>query len=251
MELAHVSSLTHRYGDRAALDDVTFALARGVTGLVGANGAGKSTLLRIMAGGLRATGGTVSFSRDADRLGDQAVPRRETALMPQHLELPDSIRVQDFVAYVAWMRAVPRARRRTVVAEAVAAVGLSERARDRIGALSGGMRRRLLLAQALVADPRVLLLDEPTAGLDPEQRIAIRGLISDLAAERVVVVSSHLMEDVASIADHVLMLDEGRLVFHGTRTELGELGATAVPDESAVSVYEAAFLLLRDRQRAA
>ncbi len=241
------SELTQRYGARPVLHDLTFTLQPGVTGLIGVNGAGKSTLIRLMATGLTSSAGSLEhFGVAAGR--DLTEVRRRTGYMPQSLDLPRTLRVQDFLAYVAWLRGFPRRVRPDLVEEALAATDLSDRAGDRIGSLSGGMYRRLLLAQAILGDPELLLLDEPTAGLDPEQRIRLRRLVGRAAAERTTVVSSHLMGDLVGLADRLLMLDEGRVVFDGTVEELGALGAGLVDADSDLSRHEAAFLRLRSQQ---
>ncbi len=241
------SELTQRYGARPVLHDVTFVLQPGVTGLIGVNGAGKSTLIKLLATGLVPSAGSLElFGHPADRA--VAVARRRIGYMPQSLELPRALRVQDFLAYVAWLRAIPRRDRPELIEEALTAADLLERAGDRVGVLSGGMLRRLLLAQAILGGPDLLLLDEPTAGLDPQQRIRVRRLVDQASEHRTVVVSSHLMSDLVGLADRILMLDEGRVVFDGTVEELGTLGAAVVGAEADLSPYEAAFLKLCARQ---
>lgn len=240
------SELTQRYGARPVLHDLSFTLQPGVTGLIGVNGAGKSTLIRLLATGMLPTAGSLElFGRPVER--DVAGARRRTGYMPQSLELPGALTVQDFLGYMAWLRGFRRRDRPGLVREVLAAADLADRAREKVGALSGGMHRRLLLAQALLGDPELLLLDEPTAGLDPEQRIRVRRLVDDAAAARTTVVSSHLMSDLVGLADRILMLDEGRVVFDGTVDELGALGAAVMGAEADLSPHEAAFLRLCSR----
>lgn len=243
-----VDGVTHHYGKRAALSDVTFDLRPGVTGLVGVNGAGKSTLLGVMATALRPTRGTMTLpgvpggTRSRQRVD---ALRRAMALMPQDFVPPARMRVRDFLAYMAWLRALPVDGRAEAVDRALVDADLVERASERLDGLSGGMLRRVLFAQAVLGGPELLLLDEPTSGLDPEQRLRIRGLVAGHGKDRAVLMSSHVMEDVVHIASRVLMLDAGRIVFDGTPAELYAIGTAIVADSALLSPYEAAFLSLR------
>lgn len=229
----------HSYGASKVLGALTLELRAERVGLIGVNGAGKSTLMRVLTTALEPTSGSLTMTG----LGRT---RREclanVGYMPQELRLPGSLRVVDFLAHVAWVKAIPRRARGLEIDRVIAAVGLEHRARSRVAQLSGGMLRRLLLAQALLDQPPVLILDEPTAGLDPEQRIRFRELIAALDAE-LVVVSSHALEDLVPIVRRILMLDGGRIVFDGTTGQLAALGAAS--PIAGMSDYEAAFLRLR------
>jgi ABC-2 type transport system ATP-binding protein len=190
-------------------------LEPGVCGLVGVNGAGKSTLLRTLAGCRRPENGRV-------RIDEVALygPARRTVVgrigyMPQQLDLPGEMRVGDALAYASWVRGVPAAASRVRNPALLERVGLARESSKRVAQLSGGMNRRLALAVALVTDPDVLLLDEPTTGLDPAQRAALRGIVSDLDPTAVTVLSSHVMEDVAMMASRIVVLHEGRLRHDG------------------------------------
>lgn len=240
--------VSHHFGEITALDNISFDVNDGVTGLVGVNGAGKSTLLNILSTGLRASEGAFQLSSASGLTGGPAFlhARRHIALMPQSMSLPPRVSVMDFMTYMAWLRGVPRARRPREILDALSKVGLEDRARSRCGELSGGMQRRVLMAQALVARPELLLLDEPTASLDPEQRLNFRAMVADQGAERSVMVSSHLIEDLVPVATRILMLDEGRLVFDGHPSDLRDIGAPLVTEGSGISAYEAAFLALRN-----
>ncbi|WP_182377501.1 ATP-binding cassette domain-containing protein [Nocardioides sp. WS12] len=188
----------------------------GVCGLVGVNGAGKSTLLRSLSGSRRPEHGRVRVD-DISLYGpDRHQVLGRIGYMPQQLDLPGEMRVADALAYASWVRGVPPGVARARNPQLLERVGLSRRAADRVGQLSGGMNRRLALAVALVTDPDVLLLDEPTTGLDPEQRVALRGIVSELTASAVTVLSSHVMEDVAMMANRIAVLHEGRLLHDGT-----------------------------------
>jgi len=208
----------------------------GVCGLVGVNGAGKSTLLKTLAGCRRPERGQVTV--DAVALYGRA---RRTVLgrigyMPQQLDLPGELRVSEALAYASWVRGVPARTAATRNPEILEKVALSSKASTRVGQLSGGMVRRLTLAVALVTEPDVLLLDEPTTGLDPEQRAALRAIVARLGESAVTVLSSHVMEDVERMATRIAVMHEGSLVYHGsTESFVAERGG---PEGSA----EFAFL---------
>lgn len=212
-----LSGLRCAYGrsERPVVDIDALVLTRGVCGLVGVNGAGKSTLLRTLAGCRRPEGGRVTVG-GVDLYGR----RRRTVVdrigyLPQQLDLPGELRVDDALSYASWVRCVPAAVARTRNARILDQVGLAARAGDRVRSLSGGMNRRLALGVALVTAPDVLLLDEPTTGLDPEQRAALRTILCDLAGSVVTLLSSHVMEDVVQMADRVAVLEAGRVLYDG------------------------------------
>ncbi len=217
-----LDSVSRSFGRAAALTDVSLDIGPGITGLLGPNGAGKTTLLRILATVLEPSQGTVRAGRwDPSRPADRTEVRRQLGYLPQDLGLYPRFTVFEFVDYMAILKEIadPADRHRRVQA-ALTAVGLQDRARSRIRTLSGGMKRRVGIAQAIVADPGLLLLDEPTTGLDPEQRIRFRQLIARLGEHRTVLLSTHLVEDVAAICGKVVVLWEGRVLFYGTPQEL-------------------------------
>jgi ABC-2 type transport system ATP-binding protein len=216
------TGLTFAYGGarRPALDQVSLTIGSGVTALVGVNGAGKTTLLQVLARALRPGEGAVVLDGvDVHRARRSEVAPR-IALMPQDFVLPSGTRVLDGLAYLAWRRGVPARQAVVRSQELLALVGLGDRGAEKVSALSGGMVRRLAFAQALASRPDVLLLDEPTTGLDPEQRSVVRELITDPERQApITVISSHLMEDVGVLADQVLMLDGGTVLFAGSLEE--------------------------------
>ena len=235
--LAHGVGYRYAGARHDALDDVALTIGPGVTALVGVNGAGKSTLMHVLARALRPETGTVTL----DGVDIHRARRREMApriaLMPQDFVLPSGTRVLDGLAYLAWLHGVPAKHAVPRSAALLELVGLADRSGDKVSALSGGMVRRLALAQALVGRPDVLLLDEPTTGLDPEQRAAVRALLSDPRWQApITLVSSHLMEDVGVLADRVLMVDAGSVLFGGSLVEF-----CTRPDGSS-DEPEAAFL---------
>lgn len=224
----HLSSLVKRYPD-FTLGPIDSALPRGVTGLLGENGAGKTTLLRLIVGTSAPTSGHISLPVDGQgtRVG----------FLPQDFAAPTRVSAQDYLAYIAWCRSTRRDKiTHAHIADALAAVALSSVARSRIGTLSGGMLRRLGLAQALLGGANILILDEPTVGLDPVQRQEIRALLRDLGERAVVLMSTHLAEDIVSIAGRVMVLSNGALLYDGS---VGELcGGRKVSSEA----LEAGFL---------
>ncbi len=220
-----VERLTRRYGRTVALDEVTFRLDRGIVGLLGPNGAGKTTLLSILA--------TVA-SPDAGRLSvlgyDPADPaqrleiRRRLGFLPQDLGYHRHFTVAAFLDYVAILKEITNSgTRHAEVARVLAAVDLAAKARARIRTLSGGMRRRLGLAQALLGMPELLILDEPVSGLDPEQRLRFRELLSQLPGDPMVLLATHQVEDVTAICSAVVVLLAGQIRFCGSPADLAAL----------------------------
>lgn len=217
--------LHHSYGRTLALDGVTLDVGTGVTGLLGPNGAGKSTLMRIVATVQAPTRGTVRvLGRDLDDARQRTEIRRRLGYVPQHPGLHGSFTAFEFVDYVAILKEMTdRRTRHAEVRRVLELVDLGERAGTRIRKLSGGMRRRVALAQALLGDPRILVLDEPTAGLDPEQRLRFREIVGGLGVDRTVLLSTHQTDDVAALCERVVVLEDGAVRFDGTPTALAEV----------------------------
>lgn len=207
--------------------------------MVGANGAGKSTLMSIAAGALRPSSGAVRLAGLDPYGGQRAEALRQVALMPQLLTMPKNMTAIDVVRYLTWMRGIGVSESRKLADEALEQVGLAPRAKIKVGKLSGGMQRRVALAQALAAGADVVLLDEPSTGLDPKQRRVMVDLIS--ALEGTVLLSSHVMEDVVEVAERVIVLDAGRVVFQGSVSELCALAPLGTASHRAA---EAAFIRL-------
>ena len=212
--------LTQGYGRQTVVSDLDMTLDEGVFGLLGPNGAGKTTLLRTlaaivppMAGSLVLCGQKVGTAREA------RLARRQIGYLPQRFGHFPNYTVYEFVRYCAWLKEVPANRAHAATLTVIKAVDLAEQERTPLRKLSGGMLRRCGLAQALVGSPRLLLLDEPTVGLDPVQRLEFRDLIRSLR-EVTVVLSTHLVEDVSAACDEVLVMDKGRVRFRGTPDDL-------------------------------
>jgi len=225
-----VDGLSRRYGATRALDGVDLRLERGITGLLGPNGAGKTTLLSILATVGEPDAGRVSvFGLDPRQAAQRVEIRRRLGYLPQELGYHRHFTVAAFLDYVAILKEITGRRRRAEeVARVLAAIGLETRARTRIRALSGGMRQRLGIAQALLGKPDLLVLDEPTAGLDPEQRLRFRELLSGLPGDPVIVLSTHQADDIAAICPHVVVLLQGRVQFTGTPADLAATAAGRV-----------------------
>ncbi len=236
------SSLSISFGPTAVLDDLTLDLGVGITAVLGVNGAGKTTLLHTAAGALRPCEGAVRIGGDdpyARASRRRALSR--VALIPQFLEFPRHLRVADYLDYMAMIRAVPAHDRARAGRQALVEVDLADRLRSRLGSLSGGMLKRLAIAQALLTTPRVLLCDEPTVGLDPEQRASVRELLKRLAADRCLVLTSHIVEDAVYLADRVVVLHARRIAYDGTVDDL--VGRSGSPGAEILgSDLEHAFL---------
>ncbi len=212
------------YGQNHALRDFTLTMTPGIYALLGPNGAGKSTLMNILTDNLSADEGSITFAEDGGAPEDiramGARFRERLGYMPQYPGLYPSFTVSEFLAYMAVLKHVgdrlPRKARKAYIREQISAildrVELTEVAERRISSLSGGMKQRLALAQAVLGEPDVLILDEPTAGLDPKQRIAVRTFIAEIALNRIVLIATHVVSDVESIAREVILLRRGEVV---------------------------------------
>ena len=230
--MAHVEvrDLVKRYGRSEALRGIELEIDTGVVGLLGPNGAGKTTLLRILATSLSPTSGTVRvLGDDPSDAGGRLAIRRRLGYVPQEVGLYETFTVFDFVDYIAILKELTdRRARRDEVRRVIDAVDLGDVASMRIRKLSGGMRRRVTLAQSLLGRPDVLVLDEPTVGLDPEQRLRFRQIVSEHADRRCVVLSTHMTEDVEALCDRVIVMDLGSISFDGTTADLAGIAAGRV-----------------------
>ncbi len=212
--------LSRSYGGFTAVDGVSFSVGEGeIVGILGPNGAGKTTAIRMITGFLPPTGGRVTVAgKDLSREPRRA--RREIGYLPENVALYPEMRVREYLTYRGRLVGMPRAEVKAAVAEAVESALLSEVAGQVIGTLSKGYRQRVGLAAAILHHPRVLVLDEPTVGLDPGQIIAIRELIRDLGGRRTLLLSTHILPEVELLCDRVLIIDRGRIVAQGTPAEL-------------------------------
>ncbi len=220
-----IAGLTRRFGRNQAVAGVDLETGPGAFGLLGPNGAGKTSLLRMMATVLPPSSGKLRLlGRDPGAYGPRREIRRRLGYLPQNLGYYPSFTVLEFIEYFALLKEMPAARVPAAVAAAVERVDLGDKARAKLRTLSGGMLRRVGIAQAIVNEPDLLLLDEPTAGLDPEQRVAFRALLRELAERATVVVSTHLVEDVGAACADVALMNQGKIVFRGTPDQLTARG---------------------------
>jgi ABC-2 type transport system ATP-binding protein len=218
--LIEVQGLTRFYADRPAIQDLTFSVPRGqVLGFLGPNGAGKSTTMRILTGYLGPGSGTATVA-GFDVVNQSLDARRRIGYLPETTPLYKEMRVAAFLDMMCRLRGVPASRRRARVDVAIEACGLAERRHEVIGRLSRGLRQRVGLAQAIVHDPEVLILDEPTAGLDPAQTRETRELIVALGRQHTIVLSSHILPEVSATCERVLIINNGRLIADDTPANL-------------------------------
>ena len=218
MELK-IQNITKRYRDKTAVDDVSITLTPGVWGLLGANGAGKTTLMRMLAGILRPSSGRILC--DGVEIGTLGAAYREKlGYLPQEFGFYPEFTVQDYLEYMAALKGLPRTEAARQIDALLERVSLTEVRRKKIVKLSGGMKRRVGIAQALLNDPEILILDEPTAGLDPKERVRFRNVISSLGKNRMVLLSTHIVSDIDYIADRILIMKNGELIQEGTEKEI-------------------------------
>ncbi len=211
MELV-IDRVSKQYQNRIAVDRVSVKLQKGVYGLLGANGAGKTTLMRMICGILKPTGGTIAY--DGIDVGEEAY-RAILGYLPQDFGYYPEFGAMDFLLYLAALKGMPKAQAKRRTKELLELVSLQEVSRKKIRTFSGGMKQRLGIAQALLNDPKLLVLDEPTAGLDPKERVRFRNLIEKLGRDSIVLLSTHIVSDIEHIADEVLMMKEGQLIYQG------------------------------------
>lgn len=223
MELV-TSNLTKKYGDYAAVDNVSFRLTPGVYGLLGANGAGKTTLMRMLCGVLKPTAGNIHM--DGLDVSSEDY-RARLGYLPQDFGYYPEFTGEDFLLYLSALNGLSRSHAKRKADELLELVSLTNAKKKKIKTYSGGMRQRLGIAQALLNDPHLIVLDEPSVGLDPKERVKFRNLIADLGKESIVLFSTHIVTDIEQIADYLLVLQGGKLIYDGpwdkTRTDLEAL----------------------------
>jgi len=219
MQLA-IEQVSKRYrGNQWGLREFSLNLTSGVLGLLGPNGAGKSTLMRILATVTKPTSGKVSWNEtDILRMPDEI--RQVLGYLPQDFGVYPNLNAIEFLEYMAAVKGIDRSLAHRRIEELLQLVNLMEARKRPLGGFSGGMKQRLGIAQALLNDPKLLIVDEPTAGLDPEERVRFRNLLSELSGERIVILSTHIVSDVEAIATHIALISHGRLVMHAAPEKL-------------------------------
>ena len=222
MELI-IDRVSKQYKSRIAVDRVSARLHQGVYGLLGANGAGKTTLMRMLTGILTPTSGTITFDGMDVSTEDY---RGILGYLPQDFGYYPEFTAMDFLLYLAALKGIPKVQAKRRAMELLELVSLRDAARKKIKTFSGGMKQRLGIAQALLNDPKLLILDEPTAGLDPKERVRFRNLIEQLGKDSIVLLSTHIVSDIEHIADEILLMKDGQLIYQGPWTsEQGDLEA--------------------------
>ncbi len=242
---ARLDGVRKSYGSTTALHPIDLTLTHGVVGLLGPNGAGKSTMLRLLATTLPPTAGRIHVGGHevTGSMAERTAARRCLGYLPQEVVFPGGMTAFGFLDYVAVLKEWrEREDRHVEVRRVLGLVDLGDRATKRVSALSGGQRRRLAIAQALIATPELVVLDEPTTGLDPEQRASLRGLLSAHGQAGTVLLATHQTEDVAALCDRVIILDQGRIRFDGTvgdfiATARGSVHTDTGPSANALSTW--------------
>jgi len=220
--MIEAQSLSRRYGDFTAVDGISFSVNEGeILGMLGPNGAGKTTTIRMITGFLPPTGGKVTVA-GKDLFESPREARRQVGYLPENVSLYPEMRVSEYLAYRARLEGLPRAEARQAIASAIERCLLGEVQDQIIGTLSKGYRQRVGLATAILHNPRVLVLDEPTVGLDPKQIISIRELIRQLGREHTLLLSTHILPEVELLCDRVVIIDRGKIVAEGTPKSLRE-----------------------------
>ncbi len=221
--MIEITQLSKTYSGKVqALQEVDLNIGAGMFGLLGPNGAGKTTLMRITAGLVRPTRGAVSvFGNDVTTEAGKMAAKAVLGYLPQELGLYPNLTATEFLDYIAILKGVTDAKlRRKQVAEVIEAVRLSEVAQRQMRTYSGGMKRRVGIAQALLGTPKLLIVDEPTSGLDPEERVRLRNLLSDMAKRCTVILSTHIVEDISQSCNDLAVIAKGRVLFRGSPREL-------------------------------
>ncbi len=213
--MLELQNISKKYKDKVALDGVSLSLSEGIYGLLGPNGAGKSTLMNIITGNVPQTAGTVLWNdKEIRSLG--ATYRSILGYAPQQQGLYDTFTGRRFLSYMATLKAIPRKEMSAEINRVLTYVNLHDAADRPIGTYSGGMKQRILIAQAILGDPKLIILDEPTAGLDPKERVRIREKIKAIAGDKIILVSTHVVSDIETIADEIILLKAGKMIDRDT-----------------------------------
>ena len=232
-----IRNLTKQYGKKVAVNRLNLSLTKGVYGLLGANGAGKTTLMRLICGIQAPTSGKITLNgREMEVLGENY--RKYLGYLPQQFPYYPDFSAMDYLLYIATLKDLDEKKAKEKSKELLETVGLTKNGRQKIRTFSGGMKQRLGIAQAMLNDPYILVLDEPTAGLDPKERVRFRNLISAFSKERIVILSTHIVSDVEFIAEKIIMMKSGSILHYGRPREItseirGMVWKCVVPAEKA------------------
>lgn len=233
--MIQVSYLKKRFGRKTVLDNVTLCCHRGIYGILGPNGAGKTTLMRCMMGLYSVSEGVID-----------APPPTEIGYLPQKFGLFRELTVRDMLYYFASLKKIPKAERETAIHKALVRVNMEEHAKQRISTLSGGMHRRIGIAQAILGEPPVLFFDEPTVGLDPEERSRFKSVVRELGKTSTVLFSTHIVEDLEAVCDSVIVMNKGHILYSGEMDEICEhAGIKGEDEEVPVTLEHAYFAIIK------
>lgn len=233
--IVHVKHLSHRYAVHWAIQDIDFEIPRkGIYGLLGANGSGKSTMMNILCGVLKPTQGDV-FIKGISTKENPVMAKRLMGFLPQRPPLHIDLTIEEYLRHCAGLRLIPRAAQKQTIDEVLDQCGITHFRNRLIRNLSGGYQQRVGIAQAIIHNPELVVLDEPTNGLDPNQILEIRNLIKKIAEDRTVILSTHMLSEVQAACNHIIMLAEGRIVFSGS---VGDFDGYLLPSSIVLSVLE-------------
>lgn len=221
MNKLEITNINKHYGKKQALCDFSFTFTDGIYGLLGSNGAGKTTLMNLITGNLRPDkdGGKILWNGEETKILKDKF-RSKLGFMPQQQNLYDNMTAFDFLGYVAALKDLDKKKSIEEIHEILKRVELEDSADKKIGGFSGGMKQRVLIASAMLGAPKLLIMDEPTAGLDPKQRVIIKRLVSEMSKEMVIIISTHIISDIENIAKEILLLKSGKIIKSGTIQQL-------------------------------
>lgn len=251
MELS-IQSLTKRYRDKTVVDHVNLTLTPGIWGLLGANGAGKTTLMRMIAGVITPTSGNIKYDGVETRILGEAF-RSVFGYLPQTFGFYPEFTVADYLNYIAALKGMPKQKAKKRIAALLHELSLGNVKNKKVRKLSGGMQRRVAIAQALLNDPDVLILDEPTSGLDPGERIRLRNILTEFAQHRIVLISTHIVSDLEYIANRNMIMKAGKIIANGTTEELietinGKVWESTIPGDK-LHYYEHLVRIVSTRNK--